>query len=234
MLRPFAADDAALQIVARQIDDRDGGFDGVLGGRSLDGFGDVVLRAVGRRLARFGVEPLEQVGGVVPRVGFHVLDEQLLRLFARQAGDALELALLIGDEPLVFRRGVERGLLALLDRALARGQLLLEPLGAGLAIGERRVAPREGLFERGRLLAVLPRLALGLHEDFVRLLLGFEERFLLARFGVAFGVLGDAEGLLFGAADGFGGDALAVGHPHGKHRGGRHEADGEVDEEPES
>ena len=32
----------------------------------------------------------------------------------------------------------------------------------------------------------------------------------------------------------FGGNALAIGHPHGKHRGGRHKADGEVDEEPVS
>ena len=47
----------------------------------------------------------------------------------------------------------------------------------------------------------------------------------------AFGILGDTARLLLGAADGFGGDALAVGHPHGKHRGGRHQADGEVDEE---
>ena len=31
---PLAADDASLQIVARQIDDRDGGLDRVLGGRS--------------------------------------------------------------------------------------------------------------------------------------------------------------------------------------------------------
>ena len=59
---PFAADDAALEIVARQVDDRDGGFDRVLGGAALDGFGDVLLGAIDRRLARLGVEPLQQVG----------------------------------------------------------------------------------------------------------------------------------------------------------------------------
>ncbi len=41
---PFAADDASLEVVARQVDDRDRGFDGVLGGAALDGFGDVLSR----------------------------------------------------------------------------------------------------------------------------------------------------------------------------------------------
>ena len=77
---PLAADDPALEVVARQIDDRDGGLDGVLGGAALDGLGDEVLRAVGGGLARFGVEPLEQVGGVVPRVAFDLLEQQLVRL----------------------------------------------------------------------------------------------------------------------------------------------------------
>ena len=109
---------------------------------SLDRFGDVVLGAVDRRLARLGVEPLQQVGGVVPRVGLHVLDQQLLRLVRRQAGDAFELALLIGDEPLVLGRGVAADVFSRSrERALARGQLLFEPIDADLA-GRR--APRRG------------------------------------------------------------------------------------------
>ena len=55
-------------------------------------------------------------------------------------------------------------------------------------------------------------------EDLVRLFLGVEKRFLTARFGVAFGILDDAERLFLGAADRFGSDALAVGHPDGEHR----------------
>ena len=46
---PLAADDAALQIVARQIDDRDGRLDRVLGGAALDGVGDDLLGAQRRR-----------------------------------------------------------------------------------------------------------------------------------------------------------------------------------------
>ena len=84
------------------------------------------------------------------------------------------------------------------------------------------------------LLALLPRLALGRRQDLVRLFLGVEQRFLLARLGVALGVLDDAERLLLGAADGFGGDALPVGHPDREHRGGRHERDQRVDQVAES
>ena len=64
----------------------------------------------------------------------------------------------------------------------------------------------------------------------MRLFLGVEQGFFLARLGVALGVLDDAERLLFGAADGFGGDALAVGDPDREHRAGGHERDDDVDE----
>ncbi len=66
MIRPF-------EIVARQIDDGDGGFDGVLGGAALDGVGDDLLGARGGGLARFGLEPLDEVGRVTSRVGFDLL-----------------------------------------------------------------------------------------------------------------------------------------------------------------
>ena len=65
----LAADDAALEIVARQVDHGDRRLDGVLAGAALDGLGDVLLGAIDGRFAGFGVETLEQVGGVVPRVG---------------------------------------------------------------------------------------------------------------------------------------------------------------------
>ena len=127
----LAADDAALEVVARQIDDRDGGLDGVLGGAALDGLGDVCLRAIDGRLARLGVEALQQVRGVVPRVGFDLPDQQLLRFVGGQARDALELVLLLRDELLVAcgrrggrssraRRGAARGAPRSLSRSLER------------------------------------------------------------------------------------------------------------------
>ena len=81
----LAADDAPLEIVARQIDDRDGRFDRVLGGAALDGLGDVLLGAVDGRFARLGVEPLQQVGRVVARVAFDLLEQQLLGFVGGQA-----------------------------------------------------------------------------------------------------------------------------------------------------
>ena len=94
----LAADDAPLHVVARQIDDRDGGLDGVLGGAALDGVGDDLLGADGGGLARLGLEPLDEVGGVAARVGFDLLEQQLARLVGGQAGDALQLALPLGDQ----------------------------------------------------------------------------------------------------------------------------------------
>ena len=52
----------------------------------------------------------------------------------------------------------------------------------------------------------------------------------LEGFRFAFGVAADPDGLLLGAADGFGGDALAVGHPHGECRGGHGHRHEDVDE----
>ena len=188
--------------------------------------------ALGGRLARFGVEPLQQVGGIVPGVALDLLEQQLLGFVGGQAGDPLELVLLLRRRAVRIRGG-RFGAFSR-SRALARGvQLFLEPLDAACRSASWRLAPRQRLFERLRLLALLPRLAFGLRQDLVRLLLGVEQRFLLARFGVALGVLDDAERLLLGAADGFGGDALAVGDPDGEHRAGGHQRDDDVDADTE-
>ena len=90
--------------------------------------------------------------------------------------------LLLRDELLVLVGGGGGGLLALGQRAVAGGQLLFEPVDRRLPLRRRRLAPRQRLFERRRLLTVLPRLALGLHQDVVRLLLRLEQRFFLAGF----------------------------------------------------
>ena len=139
---PLAADDAALEIVARQIDDRDRRLDRVLGGAALDGFGDVLLGAVGGRLARLGVEPLEQVGGVVPRVALDLLDAAVpwprrrsgrRRARARAAAAATSCS--------YFAAAAAGGLLALGRRVcVARLQLLVEAVDGRLALGERRLA----------------------------------------------------------------------------------------------
>ena len=58
----LAPDDAPLHVVARQVHDRDGRLDRVLGRAPLNRVGDDLLRLRGRGLARLGFEPLDQVG----------------------------------------------------------------------------------------------------------------------------------------------------------------------------
>ena len=227
----LAPDDTALQIVAWQIDDRDGRFDGVIGRAPLDGLGDVVFRAVGRRFTRLGVEALQQVGRIVPGIGFHVLDEQFLGLLAGEAGDAFELALLVGHELLVLRRRGQCRFLPLAHRALARSQFPFQPLDSRLPVAERRLSPVEGLFQRGSLLAVLARLTFGVHQDVVRLFLCVEQRFLPASFGVALSVFDEAQCLLLGATDGVRSHALAIGHPEGEGHPHDHQRRDHVDQQ---
>ena len=109
MMRPFKSS-------LGKIDDRHGRLDRVLGGAALDGFGDVLARLGSGLLARFGVEALDEVRGIAPRVGLDVLQQQVFGFFGRQAGQPLELVLLGGDELLVFGGGGRRGLLALGNR----------------------------------------------------------------------------------------------------------------------
>jgi len=79
---------------------------------------------------------------------------------------------------------------------------------------------------------ILLSTALGVGEDLVGLLLGLDERLLLPVLGVALRVLHNAERLFLGAADGFGGNPLAVGDPDGKHGRCGHQGDDDVYEVP--
>jgi hypothetical protein len=64
-------------------------------------------------------------------------EQEVARFVGGEPGDALQLALLIGDEPLVSCGGLPAGLFAVVDLALATPQVLLETVGGGEAIGER-------------------------------------------------------------------------------------------------
>ena len=216
---PLAADDAPLEIVARQVHDRDGRLNRVLGAAALNRLGDVLLGAVDRGLARFGVEPLQQVRRIVTRLALDLPDQQLLRLVGGQSGDALELVLLLRDQLLRIwlprpRPSSHAGCSAWSRAASSFSSRSMAPWRSAAADSRRNsvCSSVDGL------LAIGARLTLRLHQDVVRLLLGFEQRFFLGRFGVAFGVPGETLRLLFGAADGVGGDALAVGDPDGEHR----------------
>ena len=217
----LAADDAALHVVARQIDDGDRGLDGVVGGAALDGLGDDGAGAVGGLLARFGLEALDQARGVAPRVGFDLLDQQLARLVAGQAGEPLEIAAAAARRALRsgprWSRRSARACSAPARGVPARGRA---PRSACLLFDERRLALDQHLLDAGNLLPVIARVLLGLDAQLVRALLGLEHRFLAPRVGFALRVAQDARRLFLGAADGLGGEALAVGEPIAEDRGG--------------
>ncbi len=222
----LAADDAPLEVVARQVDHRHRRLGGVLGGAALDGFGDELPGALGGRFPGFGVEPLHQVRRVPAGVGLHLLDERVPGLVGRQARDPLQLALLIGHEALVLGGRLRRGLLALGERLLLGAQLLVALLDGAQPLGQLLVAARQRLLEGVQLLPPLARLALGVDEHLVGALLRLEQRLLLLGFRVPLGVLRKAGSQFLGPADGLPGESLAVGDPdeeHGRTDAGRDE-----------
>lgn len=161
---PLAPDDPPLHVVARQIHDRHGGLDGVLGGAALDGLGDDLSRAGGRVLARLGLEALDERGRVAARVGLDLLQQEIASLVGGEAGDPLQLPLLLGDEPLVAARGAGGGLFAALDVALAAAQILLEAVGGREPVGEPLRLLGERLLGAHGGLGALPGLAFGLDD----------------------------------------------------------------------
>ena len=111
-----------------------------------------------------------------------------------------------------------------------RLQLLFLALGGRQLVAERRFLAAELLFGVGELLGLFAGRPLGLGAHLVRLFLGLEQGLLLAALGVALGVFHDAQRLFFGAADGLGGDALAIRDPVGEDRDGGHQRDRAIDQ----
>ena len=165
--------------------------------------------------ARFGVEPLQQVGRVVPRLAFDLPDQQLLGFVGGQAGDALELVLVLGDELLAFRRRRGRdGSRARRSAAVAAAQLLLEALDRRLPLGDAR--PRAGASVCSSAAACW-RSARAWRSASIRMSCAFSFASSSASFlrvsASRSASRAMRSGLLFGAADGLGGDALAGSRP---------------------
>ena len=223
----LAADDASLQVVARQVDHRDGGFDGVLGGAALDGVGDDLLRAHRGGFARFGFQALDEVGGVAPGVAFDLLEEQLARLVGAQAGDALQLAVPLGD--VAGRRGCGRSrprLRAAAMASLARADPFRARSHDGEAVGQgpglvRRAPVRGWRFRRRRCADLL----VGLGGDGVRFLARFERGFLAQCLGVALGLADQAVGFSLRARQRLVGHAAPRKKPPDARCGGRQDED---------
>jgi hypothetical protein len=161
----------------------------VLRGAALDRIDDDLLGADGGGLARFGLEPLHQVGGIPPHVSLELLQQHLAGLFGAEPGDPLQLSLPLGHQ-LLGARGVGRGRgFAAGDLALPRAEVLFEPIGGGEPVGQRAGLVGERLLERQDLLTPVPQLVLRLGGDLLRLFTRLDDGFLAKALGVAFRLL---------------------------------------------
>jgi hypothetical protein len=159
-----------------------------------------------------------------------VFQQEVLGFFGRQPRQPFELVLVRGDELLEFRRSGRRALFTVGNGQRLRLQFLFLALGGSKPVAEARFPAPELLFGVGDLLGFLAGHLLGRGAHLVRFFLGLEEDLLLAGLGIALGVLRDAQRLFFRAADGLGGDALAIRDPVGKDSGGSHQRDGAIDQ----
>ena len=184
----LAADDAALQVVARQIDDRDGRLDRVLGGAALDGVGDDLLGAaaavsrasVSRRFTRLAASRRTSLSSCFSS--------------SSRASSAVSPATRCSSRcrsPPAPRRApsVAASAPRVGNRALAAAELLFEPVGRGQPVGERAGLVGELLFERRASPGAARAALLGFGGDGVRLFAGFDRGFLAQRVGVALGLL---------------------------------------------
>ena len=100
----FAADDAALHLVGRQVDDRDRRGDHMLGGDALHGVGNDVLGQLLALLLQLLLDRLQPLRRFQPGFALVLLDDQVLGFLNGQPGDLFQL------QPLLLVELVDLGL----------------------------------------------------------------------------------------------------------------------------
>ncbi len=169
----LAADDPALHLVRRQVDDRHRVLGGVVRGHALHrGDHDVAGLLLGP-FARGALDGAAELDRVVLGLLADGLEQDRLGVLGRHAGDALE-----GDDLLLLSAGeVFAGLVEL---ALAVEQLAVALLEHVRALVELLVAREEPALEAGELVALGAGLVLGLALEAELLVLRLEDELLLA------------------------------------------------------
>ena len=196
---PFAADDAALHVVGRDVHGADSRLRRVRGRVPLDGRREDLPRLLLTRRLEPVFVLLHPQHDLLRHVPLDSFEQQSLRLVAAQAGQAGEALHLLADHLLhLGRLAVENFfllgelLLGRLDDSVFLHHVLLTHLD--------RVLP---LLERALQLPEFGALDVGLAAELVSLL---EELVL----GPQLGVLGDALGVLAGRVEGFPGAVLGL------------------------
>ncbi len=152
---PFAADDAALHVVAGDVHRADGGVGGVFGGVALDGGGEDFA---GFLLAS-GLEPflvfLNAIGDLLAQVFFQSFQKRVLGLFAAQAADFMQFLHLLLDDRFEF-------FLAFFELFAALGVLFLGVIDGPFFLGQFTLILVEGVFALFEAALLLAQLAAGL------------------------------------------------------------------------
>ena len=183
----LAADDPALHLVARQVEDRDRVLGGVVRGDPLDRRHDDLAGAVLGLVAGAPLDRLGELDGVVLGLLADGLEEDALGVLGGQPADALE-----GDDLLLV--GLHQLLARPIELALAVDQLAIAALEHVGPLVELLVALEDAPLEVRELVALRPGLVLGLALEPDLLLFRLEDQVLL----LAAGLLDDQGGLLVG------------------------------------
>src|SRR5205085_7358175 len=116
-----------LHVVGRQVDHRDGGLHGVVGGQALNRRRQDLARLFACALARLLFEPHADQRGLATRLLLHLREELALGLLGGEPRDGLELAaLLVG--------GGGDACFAVAERPLTRDERALLVGGPGQAL----------------------------------------------------------------------------------------------------
>ena len=221
----LSTNDATLEVVTGQVDDRDRCLDRVLGRAPLDRLGDDLLRLLGGGFPRLVLEPFHEVRGVAACIRLELTQQDLLGLVRRHTRYALQLALLLGHErrvPLSLRLQVG---LALIDGVFASLKVLLGLVRRRLALRETASLIGQLLFEGGDFLLTCARLVLGRAQQLVRLLFGGQDDFLAPRLRIAFGLMQEAFGVRLSSPNGLRRHPLSGGQPPDEEDGPRRNRD---------
>src|SRR5258706_1430927 len=109
---PFAADDATIHVLAREVDDGNRVLSHVVGGHSLNGHAEDLARLEMTKLVGFGLDALDDLSRFELGIILDAADQLALGFIGRQAGHLFELVALGLDQ-------IGELALALLQRFLA-------------------------------------------------------------------------------------------------------------------
>ena len=200
----LAADDAALHLVAGEVDDADRVLGGVVRGHALHRGDDDLAGLVVGLLAGASLDGAGELDGVVLGLLADGLEQDPLGVLGGQAGHLLQ-----GGDALLVQAAE---LLALvLEVALAVVDLAALLLEHVRALVQLLVAREEAPLQVLQLRALGARLVLGLALQAQLLVLGLEDHVLLLRPGLG----DDARGLVLGGLDALARQRAAGDEPHG-------------------